>query len=578
VPVRQGEAPVLSVSESVPDTLAQLDTAVSELRERRAAWVAVPPAARIRLIDELIAGVARVADRWSAAAAEAEGLAPSDPDAAEEAIAGPYLALRQLRLLRGSLVDIGRRGTPRIPGPVTTRPDGRVTARVVPADRFDRLMYLGVSAEVWMQPGVTEAELALTQAVAYHQPDGGGVCLVLGAGNVTSIAPLDAIYKLLVANRVVILKTHPTQAFMGPILEECLAPLIRDGWLRIVHGGATEGAHLAHHPDVDELHITGSQRTYDTIVFGAGPVGEARRQRDEPIMSKPFTAELGNLTPVIVVPGPWSHSDLAYQADNVATMLTNNAGFNCTTPRVIVTAAGWKLRQQFLNGVRARLRATQVRRAYYPGAGERYDQFLAAHPEAEQYGEREGDRLPWALITDLDPGARDDLCYTTEAFCGVFAETPLPSDSPADFLDRAVAFANTALWGTLNATVIVHPASLHDPETAAAVERAIAELRYGTVSLNHWSAIGFALGATPWGAHPGHPRNDIGSGTDVVHNTLMFSRVEKTVVRAPFRAWPKPIWFGSHRTARRLAPRLVRFEAHPSLLRFAGLLPAALLG
>lgn len=548
------------------------------LRERRTAWVVVQPAARIRLIDELIGGVARVADRWAAAAAEAEGLAPSDPDAAEGAIAGPYLALRQLRLLRRSLVDIERRGAPRIPGPVTTRPDGRVTARVVPADRFDRLMYAGVSAEVWMQPGVTAAELASTQAVAYRQPDGGGVCLVLGAGNVTSIAPLDAIYKLFVANRVVVLKTHPTQAFLGPILEEGLQPLIRDGWLRIVHGGAAEGAHLAHHPGVDELHITGSQRTYDAIVFGTGPEGEARRQRDEPIMSKPFTAELGNLTPVIVVPGPWSLSDLEYQADNLATMLTNNAGFNCTTPRVIITPAGWKLRQQFLNELRARLRATRLRRAYYPGAVERYDQFLAAHPEAEQYGERHDDRLPWALITDLDPGARDELCYTTEAFCGVFAETPLPSASPADFLDRAVGFANTALWGTLNATLIVHPTSLRDPETAAALERAVADLRYGTVSLNHWSAIGFALGAPPWGAHPGHRRNDIGSGTDVVHNTLMFSRVEKTVVRAPFRAWPKPIWFGSHRTARRLAPKLVRFEANPSLLRFAGLLPLALLG
>jgi len=555
-----------------------LDQAVDDLRSRRAAWIEVPLAARIRLIDELRRGVARVAERWSAAAAEAEGLAATDPDAAEEAIAGPYLVLRQLRLLRRSLVDIGRRGAPRIPGPVGTRPDGRVTARVIPADRFDRLMYLGVTAEVWMQPGVTAAAVPSTQALAYREPDGGAVCLVLGAGNVTSIAPLDAIYKLFVANRVVILKMHPTQAFLGPILEECLAPLIRDGWLRIVAGGAVEGAHLAHHPGVDELHITGSQRTYDTIVFGAGPVGEERRRRDEPIMSKPFTAELGNLTPVIVVPGPWNHADLDYQADNVATMLTNNAGFNCTTPRVLITPAGWKLRQPFLNGVRARLRATQVRRAYYPGAVERYDQFLSAHPEAEQYGSRHDGRLPWALITDLDPGARDELCYTTEAFCGVFAETPLPSDGPADFLDRAVAFANERLWGTLNATLLVHPASMRDPETAAAVERAVADLRYGTVSINHWSAIGFALGATPWGAHPGHPRNDIGSGTDVVHNTLMFSRAEKSVVRAPFRAWPKPIWFGSHRTARRLSRRLVRFEASPSLLRFAGLLPLALYG
>jgi hypothetical protein len=58
----------------------------------------------------------------------------------------------------------------------------------------------------------------------------------------------------------------------------------------------------------------------------------------------------------------------------------------------------------------------------------------------------------------------------------------------------------------------------------------------------------------------------------------MFSRVEKTVVQAPFRTWPKPVWFGSHRAAHRMAPMLVRFEEHPSLRRLAAMLPWAAWG
>jgi acyl-CoA reductase-like NAD-dependent aldehyde dehydrogenase len=519
-----------------------------------------------------------VADRWAAEAARAKGLAPFDPAVAEEVLSGPYITLRHLRLQRRSLLDIARWGVPRIPGPVTTLPDGRAAARVVPADIFDRLLFPGVSAEVWMQPGIGVADLRATQALAYQHPDAGGVCLVLGGGNVTSIAPLDAIYKLFVANRVVILKMHPAIAYMGPILEQGLWPLIREGFLRIVHGGATEGAYLVNHPGIDELHITGSYRTYEAIVFGAGSEGDERRRRDEPILRKPFTAELGNLTPVTVAPGRWSDSDIAYHADNIATMLTNNAGFNCTTARLLITQAGWRLRHRLLEAIRARLGAIHSRAAYYPGAADRFDRFVAAHPRAEVYGERAGDRLPWGLIADLDPGQADELCFTTEAFCGIFGELPLPSGSTADFLDRAVAFANDSVWGSLNATLIVQPASLRDPATTAALERAIADLRYGTVSINHWSTVGYALGTTPWGAFPGHARNDIGSGTDVVHNTLMFSRSEKTVIPAPFRAWPKPIWFGTHATARRLAPKLVRFEAHPSLPRVAGMLPLAVRG
>jgi len=273
---------------SAPAQQAELDAAVSDLRARRAQWVAVSTADRLRLVNELRRDIARVADQWSSAVAEAEGMPPGE--AAEVALAGPYLALRQLRLFGRSLKDIAELGTPHIPGPVTTLSDGRVSARVMPFDGFDRVMYPRVTADVWMQPGVTQADLPFTQAVAYREPDAGGVCLVLGAGNVSSIAPLDAIYKLFVANRVVILKMHPTQAFLTPILAAGMRALVDEGYLRIVQGGAAEGTYLASHPGVDELHITGSYRTYEAVGFGPGVEVETLGLKDEPIMHKPFTA------------------------------------------------------------------------------------------------------------------------------------------------------------------------------------------------------------------------------------------------------------------------------------------------
>ena len=218
------------------------------------------------------------------------------------------------------------------------------------------------------------------------------------------------------------------------------------------------------------------------------------------------------------------------------------------------------------------------RRAYYTGATDRFDAFLAAHPEAELFGEREGDQLPWTLIPDLDPATGRTSASRTEAFCGVFADTALGAGSVPEYLERAVAFANEDLWGTLNATLIVHPASLRDPQVAAAVERAIADLRYGTVSVNHWSAVGYGLVILPWGAYPGHTRTDIQSGVGWVHNTLMFERAQKSVVRAPFRAFPKPAWFITHKTAHRLTPKLVAFEANPSFAKLPGILALALRG
>jgi acyl-CoA reductase-like NAD-dependent aldehyde dehydrogenase len=555
-----------------------LDAAVADLRAALPRWLAVPPPERVAILEELLAAGVAAAGDWIERSARSEGLDPDDPVAAEEAIAGPYLYVRGLRFHRDAIRRIARDGRPKVPGPIRTRSDGRVTARVMPSDLLDRLMWLGVTADVWMEPGVTAADVPATMATAYVNPNVGGVCLVLGAGNVSSIGPLDVIHKLFVENRVVVLKTHPVTAHLADVYDRALEPLVRRGFLRIVHGDAVQGGYLCHHPGVDELHITGSDKTYEAIVYGAGDDGHARKLRDEPILHKPFSAELGNVTPIIVVPGRWSAADIDYQADNIATMLTNNAGFNCTTARAIVTHAGWPQRDALLGAIRRRLAATAPRDAFYPGAAIRYDAFRRTHPTAESIGEPRDGQLPWLLIPGLDPDAADEPCFRVEAFCSVVGETALEAPDTATFLDRAVAFANDRLWGSLNATLIVDPRTARRPEVRAALDRAIAGLRYGTVSINHWSAIGYGLGITPWGAFPGHPRRDIQSGTGFVHNPLMFGRSEKTVVRAPFRARPKPVWFHSHRTAMALARRLVPFEADRSLRRLPAILWLALRG
>jgi acyl-CoA reductase-like NAD-dependent aldehyde dehydrogenase len=560
-------------------TREQMDAAVATARAARDGWAAVPPSERVRILDRLRRDFAAVADRWVAASVEAKGGAPGGAVEGEEWIAGPFCVLRNLRLLRGAMADIAARGAPRIPGPVWRREDGRVAAGVFPASIWDRLFYAGVTAAIWMQPGVTLGALRESQAVAYRSSAaGGGVALVLGAGNVSSIGPMDALYKLFVENRVVIYKAHPVNAYLGPLMEEAFCSLVDRDALRLVYGGAAEGEYLCRHPGVDEIHITGSDKTYEAIVFGTGPEGEARKRDRRPLVSKRVTAELGNVSPVIVVPGRWSAADVRFQAANLVSMLTNNAGFNCNATRVIVQHADWPQREQLVAAIRALLREVPLRRAYYPGARNRQAAFVAAHPEAERYGAPTEDQLPWVFASGLTARRSVDPCYTTEAFCGFFAETGVEASSVPEFLTRAVSFCNDTLWGSLNATIVVHPTSVAEPQNREAVERAIADLRCGSISVNHWSAIAYALGVTTWGAFPGHPPYDIQSGTGVVHNTAMFSRPEKSVVRGPFRLWPKPPWFVTNRRAARLGPMLARFEARRSLWGVIGIMATAVRG
>ncbi len=581
IATRSGSPQFPAVSGSMPPSSQDaMDSAIETLRAHEDAWVKLPISKRVAIIDELIKDFAAIAQRWVDACLQAKGIAPGAPASGEEWAAGAWPVIRNLSQLRQALVDIEAHGRPRIPGPVVTGPDGQVVAQVFPQSIYDRLFFFGITAEIWMEPGVTVEQLPSTQAVVYtDKQHEGKVALVLGAGNVASIGPMDILYKLFVEDQVVLFKANPVNAYLGPLIEESFRALIEPGFLRVVYGGAAEGAYLCNHAGIDEIHITGSDKTFEAIIFGPGPEGATRKAEHQPLLTKRVTAELGNVSPVIVVPGPWSDSDIAYHAEHLVTMLTNNAGFNCNATRVIIQHSAWAQRDQLLREVRHVLSRVPPRAAYYPGAQERQQSFVAAHPDAEQFGTAARGQLPWTLVTGVDPRSEDDVCFTTEAFCGLFAETNIDGAGVAEYLDRAVAFANEHLWGTLNATFLVHPASLKDPAAAAAVDRAITNLRYGTVAVNCWAAAGYTLCTSTWGAFPGHDIYDIQSGTGVVHNTLMFDRPQKTVIRAPFRIMPTPPWFVTHgNTARKLFPKLTMLEASPSLWKIPGIMWTALQG
>src|SRR5262245_32775464 len=111
---------------------ATMDAAVQALQAHKDAWVSVTPAERSQLMTELMRGFSTIADRWVAASMEAKKLAPDSPLAGEEWGAGVYTTIRHMRQYRDALADIARNGAPRIPGKVTTLPNGQVAARVFP--------------------------------------------------------------------------------------------------------------------------------------------------------------------------------------------------------------------------------------------------------------------------------------------------------------------------------------------------------------------------------------------------------------------------------------------------------------
>ncbi len=547
-------AKVISVDQLSSSHVA-IDAALITLSEKKHEWAKLDIDEVINILNSLKTGFIAVAEKWVELNVKAKS-APS----AEEWLAGPYLILKYLNYLAISLEHIAEGKIPYVPGKIKHRPSGKLALEVFPVKIWDSLLFNGISAELWLNEKVSEQNLSANQAKAYTTTITGKVVAVLSAGNVSSIGPLDLLTKMFVERKVVIFKLHPINSYLYPLLERALRRVIEEGYLRIILGDAEVGKYVVEHNLVDEIHLTGAESTFYKIVFG----NESNRLAKKPIINKKVTAELGNVSPVVVVPEHLSEKELLYQAENIVSMFTNNASFNCNAARVIVTEKNWPYREKLLTTIKEMLSKLPPRKAYYPGAHERFSKFADRYLNAYKSGDKSDEYLPWTFATDLDP-EKKELAFSTESFCPFMAETSLQAKDKEEFLAKSIDFINKKIYGSLNVTFLIKDKTIETIGYRRFTEH-LERVRYGTVSLNSWAALGFALGVTTWGAYPGNTLDNVESGIGFVHNALMFENIEKSVIFSPYIQFPKPPWFPFTHNADKIAKALFYFEAYKSPL------------
>lgn len=552
---------------------AHWERVVRTARQNAPLFAALSAQERIDLLRQTARSVADNAEAWVAAGCKAKGIDPGSSTSGEEWLGGPAVVVRNCRLLAESWEKFAAGGLPHDGLPYKDLGNGTADIQVFPTSGIDKALFGGFTCNV-------QVEKLVGQSGPEAVSKAGRTCLVLGAGNVSSIPPMDALCKMFIEGRTCVLKMNPVNEYLGPIFCEALKPLVDAGFLSIAYGGADAGTYLCQHPDIDEIHITGSDKTHDLIVWG--PPGQERDRRlavNDPICKKPVTSELGNVSPVIITPCEYARAELEFMSKNVAAMVANNASCNCNAAKMLVTCRDWPQRRQFLTLVYEALERTPCRLPYYPGATDRYKAIVDAKGEEQVTFVGSGPEgcQRWALIAGLEPDSNDPL-FSTEPFCAVLSETTIRATNVAAFLGEAVAFCNYKLWGTLNASIMIDPRTEKSKEGRRALETAIRGLRYGTVAINHWPALGYGFVSPPWGAAPHHTLTDVGSGIGWVHNTYMLRGVLKSVIRGPLVVKPKPAWFTDNAAAHEIGRKLTKFELNPSVLGLPSIIASALKG
>ena len=242
--------------------------------------------------------------------------------------------------------------------------------------------------------------------------------------------------------------------------------------------------------------MTGSAATHDAIVFGSAEEGAANKAGDHRVLEKPISSELGGVSPTIVLPGNWSSSDLRFQAEHVVTQKLHNSGFNCVASQVLVLSSDWEQKDAFLDAIRAALRDAPAREHYYPGC----DGTDGSRPNEPIRTPRSSpSRL---LITGLDLTGGDEPALREEYFAPVLGVAELPGLGRG-FLHTTIDAVNDRLSGTLGANLIADPSTLS--EVGPVLYDAVAEMRYGTVAINAWTAVGYLTQRASWGAFGATP-------------------------------------------------------------------------
>ncbi|MDA9990730.1 aldehyde dehydrogenase family protein [Paracoccaceae bacterium] len=567
-----------------PSQVKDYDVALDVLHGAKDAWTQTSITDRISLLDQVKENLMNVADAWAKTATRMKQIPEGSPLSGEEWTSGPYAVMSACNGLILTLRHIeGKAFLKHLPKRELTT--GQLAVKVMPHSIWDHLLLSGVNAEVWMKKGVSAANLPEHTAIAYDIPPAarrGKVALVLGAGNIASIAPLDVFQKLFLENQVVILKMHPVNDYLIEFLEDALSPLIDVDALRIVKGDAAAGKYLTTHAIIEELHITGAGATHDAIFWGIGAEGEKNRKAHTPQNDKRFTSELGAVCPTIVVPGPWSAADLKFQAEHIATQKLHNSGFNCVACQVLIMPKGWDKSTILLANLNAVVQKS-TRGAYYPGTVDRLDAFKG---KAKVHKFVVRGAAPSLIVNDVNDS---DWFTNTEVFGPAMSTHEMDAPDAQTYLRSAVEYANDQLHGTLGANILIHPKTIKEIGKTQ-FENIIADLHYGTIAINAWTGLAFLVATCPWGAFPGHTPQEVQSGIGKVHNSFMLKDTERVVIQAPWAPFPRgllsgqltllprPPWFITNKRQDKMGRLLTQFQHSPSWSKLPRIFLNAILG
>lgn len=545
-------------------TKLDIDRFISTLRTKSKEFNSINNIQLASMLDETISNIKEVSYFWATICSDNKGTTRT-PAEGEEWLGGPFASVLATQYYIKSLtndddLDEGNFN------------NSENSYKVFPNNFIERITFPFINAKVYFNKSMSFEDINKFRGFSKRYDIEPSITLVLGAGNFSSIPYLDVLYHLITRRSVILLKLNPVNDYLKPVFEKVFKNFIERGYIIVTNGNINESKYMAAHPGINHIHLTGSDKTYEDIVYGRELTGNERSIKTVPkVNSKPITSELGNVTPIIIHPGKWSTSDIKYQARKIVTGKLNNNGFNCIAAQVVVLPDGWGHTETLIKYVKYYMNKAKDRKAYYPDSIERLTKL-----EKDKSYERVN-----SLSCTTPHLTREIKAYNKYELDEVWSSTiyfrKIAYSNAEDYVKKATDYCNNELWGNLGVSVIIkdHNNKFNKHITNSYIEN----LRYGTIAINEWAAIGYIIPQLPWGGFPGNKDNDIQSGQSFVHNSMLFESPLKGIVETKFRISRliDPPWFITNNKSRRLFMNLTYFQINNTKINLIKLIFSALI-
>jgi hypothetical protein len=294
-----------------PTSAVEIDRVLAALAERATPFARLPPREKAALLRAAIPRIRAVAPEMVSLTCHAAGVDPASPLAGTAWLAGPVALIAAVRRFAEALDDVAASGRPSLSSSkLRGRIQGRLVAQLEPRGFAERAFHRGAEVTAVFAEGVLPEDVISGQAAFYRRsnPEGAVARVVTPSGG-PAAGPLAALEALFVEGQVAMLETSPARAWLGPLVEQALAPLIEAGFLHVVQGSEVR----------------------------ATPGGDGG--------------------PVLVVPAYFSKGELWFIARRIAAEVAAGAAFGLHAPREIVVAGCWAQKELFLDNVRRALAA-----------------------------------------------------------------------------------------------------------------------------------------------------------------------------------------------------------------------------